>query len=376
MNLDGQLPSSTEAETPLEITELKLAEEKVRESEERFRLLIESVKDYAIFMLDPEGRVLTWNAGAERIKGYRAEEIVGKHYSIFFPAEDAQSGTPDLALKTAAAEGRVEREGWRLRKDGSRFWADVVVTAVRNPDGSLRGFSKVTRDASERKQAEESLRELSSRLLSVQDEERRRIARELHDSTAQTLSALSINLALMQQYIEPSADPRVSTVLRNSLALADQVSREIRGLSYLLHPPLLDEAGLADTLRWYIYRFTQRTKIEVDLQISPSEFDRLERDMELALFRVIQECLANVYRHSGSRLAGVRLVREPAEISLQVWDEGKGLGPDTPVGDKTRPPVIGVGIRGMKERVRQLGGRMEIRARHPGTVIEIVLPLH
>ena len=129
----------------------------LHQSEERFRLLVEGVKDYAIFMLDPGGRVASWNAGAESIKGYRADEIVGQHFSRFYPQEDVESGKPDQELKTAASEGYLEDEGWRLRKDGSRFWANVVITAIRDKNGELLGFSKVTRDFTERRKAEEAL---------------------------------------------------------------------------------------------------------------------------------------------------------------------------------------------------------------------------
>jgi PAS domain S-box-containing protein len=138
-----------------DITERKRAEELLRASEERFHLLVERIEDYAIFMLDADGRVATWNAGAERIKGYTADEIIGQHFSRFFPSEDIQRGKPVHELKVAAAEGRLEDEGWRVRKDGSRFWANVVITAIRDKAGTLRGFSRVTRDLTERKQAEE-----------------------------------------------------------------------------------------------------------------------------------------------------------------------------------------------------------------------------
>ncbi len=140
-----------------DITERKRAEEALRESEERFRLLVEGVKDYAIFMLDPEGRVTTWNEGAERIKGYRAEEIIGQHFSRFFTMEDAERNKPQEELKVAAAQGRFEEEGWRVRKDGSRFWANVTITALRDETGGVRGFAKVTRDFTDRRRAEEAL---------------------------------------------------------------------------------------------------------------------------------------------------------------------------------------------------------------------------
>src|SRR6478672_1934229 len=127
-------------------------------SSDLFRLLVSSVRDYAIFALDPDGIILTWNAGAERIKGYRADEIIGKHFSIFYPHELVAEGFPAFELRTAANTGRFEDEGWRLRKDGSRFWANVVITALRDASGNLLGYGKVTRDLTERRQAEEALR--------------------------------------------------------------------------------------------------------------------------------------------------------------------------------------------------------------------------
>ena len=139
------------------LAERKQSEQDLRESEERFRALVKGVKDYAIFMLDPDGRVLTWNDGAERIKGYRPDEIIGKHFSCFYPKEDVERGKPDQGLRVAKIEGRFEEEGQRVRKDGSLFWANVVITALRDDAGNLRAFTKVTRDITERKRAEEEL---------------------------------------------------------------------------------------------------------------------------------------------------------------------------------------------------------------------------
>ena len=149
--------------TAFDITDRKQAEQTLRESEERLRLLIASVKDYEIFMLDPEGHIVIWNLGAEKNKGYSVEEITGRHHSIFFPPEAVEAGVPDQELRVAAAEGSFEDEGWRVRKDGSLFWADVVTTALRDSDGTLRGFSKVIRDITDRKKAEEALRESEER---------------------------------------------------------------------------------------------------------------------------------------------------------------------------------------------------------------------
>jgi PAS domain S-box-containing protein len=141
-----------------DVTERKRAEETIRQSEEHFRLLVAGVKDYAILMLDPDGYVVSWNAGAERIKGYQAGEIIGQHFSRFYSPGDIHSGKPELELKVAASEGRFEEEGWRVRKDGTRFWANVILTAIRGETGALRGFAKVTRDITERKRAEEEFR--------------------------------------------------------------------------------------------------------------------------------------------------------------------------------------------------------------------------
>jgi PAS domain S-box-containing protein len=147
-----------------DVTERKLAEEALRQNEERFRLLVEGVKDYAIFMLDPEGKVASWNEGAHRIKGYRQQEILGRHFSIFYPEEDLKRSKPERELEIAQDNGTYEEEGWRVRKDGSRFWASVLITALRDEAGGLRGFAKVTRDITERKRAEEEIRQLNKNL--------------------------------------------------------------------------------------------------------------------------------------------------------------------------------------------------------------------
>ena len=136
-------------------------------SEDSFRLMVDSVKDYAIVMLDPQGNVVSWNPGAERIKGYRPDEIIGKHFSCFYPSDSVQRGVPEKELETATKDGRFEDEGWRVRKDGSKFWANAIITALRDPDGSLRGFAKVTRDLTERKQAEERIRQQSSEIMEL-----------------------------------------------------------------------------------------------------------------------------------------------------------------------------------------------------------------
>jgi len=333
-------------------------------SEQRYQSLIEGVRDYAIFMLTPDGHVASWNLGAERTKGYRANEIVGRHFSCFYPEEDIRDGKPQRQLMTATAEGRVEDEGWRVRKDGSRFWASVVVTALRDDEGRLQGFSKVSRNITERKRAEDSVRELSGRLLQIQDEERRHFARELHDSAGQMLAALSMNLAPLETEAS-KIGPNAANLVRESVNLVGELSNQVRTISHLLHPPLLDEVGLSSALRLYVEGFAERSKIAVDLEI-PSNFGRLLRDWETTIFRIVQESLTNIHRHSGSQVARIHVYRSETEVRVEVQDAGTGISPQKR-SEMESTGKTGVGIRGMRERLRQLGGTLEIGTVPDGT---------
>jgi signal transduction histidine kinase len=231
---------------------------------------------------------------------------------------------------------------------------------------------KHARVLAERKQAKEALRELCGRLAKVREEERRSFARELHDSTAQSLAALVMNLSRLNKSLG-SLDPQVRNLASDSLTLAEQCSREVRTLSYLLHPPLLDDRGLASAVRWYVEGYSRRSRVRVHLDL-PGEVTRLPREIETALFRVVQESLSNVYRHSGSRVARVRLEQGPAELKLEISDEGRRI----PSGGvpKLRQGVTGpgVGVAGMRERVVQLGGRFEVHSGQRGTTVRVTLP--
>ena len=352
-----------------------LADKPKSEQAEQFRLLVDAVQDYAIFMLDPEGNVASWNSGAQRIKGYTADEIIGSHFSRFYIEEDRRNHKPERFLELACRQGRIEQEGWRVRKDGSRFWASVTLTAIHDSNGKLLGFGKVTRDISERRQMEErlheserSLRELSLHLLRSQDDERRRIGRDLHDSLGQYLAALKMNLELLARTC-PS-DMHLTEAIR----LTYESMKEVRTLSYLLHPPLLEESGLASAVQWYLDGFSARSHIEIEFEKEP-DFPRLPRDLELAMFRILQEALTNVHRHSGSRTARVRLIATENEAVLEVSDDGQGIAPEL-LHRVRNEGALGIGLRGMTERMLQLGGELHIEsAPQQGTTITAIAPI-
>jgi len=360
----------------------------LRETERRFRLLVEAVQDYAIFTLDADGCVDSWNIGAKRLKGYEASEIIGQHFSRFYPPEEVQNGKPQRELSIAISEGRVEDEGWRVRKDGSRFWANVVITATKDAHGGVIGFSKVTRDFTERmlaqqnlqdsqrklQESERSLRELSFHLLRTQDEERRRIGRDLHDSLGQYLSVLKMKLDCLK-----SSTSKISAndlaELNDCAQITEDAVKEVRTISYLLYPPMLEEMGLKSAISWYLDGFTKRSGIRTTFEVSPA-LGRLAPDVELAIFRVLQEALTNVHRHSGTATADVRLLVDDDTFVLQVSDHGKGANfnnCERPGQDWTG--AHGVGLRGMRERMRQIEGNLELWSSEKGTTVTATVPL-
>jgi PAS domain S-box-containing protein len=361
-------------------------ERALHRSEQRFRLLVEAVQDYAIFTLDAGGRVSSWNLGAQRIKGYKASEILGTHFSCFYPDEDRQAAKPQRELVIAAREGRLEDEGWRLRKDGSRFWANVVITALKDNQGNVIGFTKVTRDFSERMQAqralqesqrqlqdsEKSLRRLSHHLLRTQDEERRRIGRDLHDSLGQYLTVLKMKLDSLGSAAARNHDENAGE-LKECAQLTAEAITEVRTISYLLYPPMLEELGLSSAIPWYLEGFTKRSGIQTSFEISPG-FRRLPADVELALFRVLQESLTNVHRHSGSPTANIRLSVNGSVI-LEVRDQGKGAQLRNLEQSEQDTGALGVGVRGMSERMRQLGGKLELSSTPEGTTVTAMVPI-
>ena len=344
----------------------------------QFRLLVESVSDYAIYLLDTAGRVMSWNAGAERIKGYSASEILGRHFSLFYPAEDRAAGRPDEMLRHASEDGRTSAQGWRVRKDGSRFWADVVITALRNRSGALTGYAKVTRDLTARRESEErlrvaaaSLQSLTRRLVQAEEAERRRIATELHDRVGQTLSALNINLDIALGSLGESGSPDLRMRLRDSLGLVDGTLSTIENVMAELRPPLLEEYGIAAALGWYGEEFAKRTNIAVKCDDQARERNReLHREAAIALFRIVQEALNNVAKHAQATEVNLRIDADAHDMTITIRDNGKGFDPVTAEARSTR-----LGMTTMQERVTAAGGSLELQSTPgKGTTIKARVP--
>lgn len=388
---------------------LAVARREIEENEQRYRLMVSEVRDYGIFMLDPDGRVRTWNTGAERLKGYQAGEIIGQHLSLFFTEEDLAAGRPEQELRTAEAEGRNEAEGWRVRKDGSVFWANEVLTAIRTPDGVFRGFGKIVRDLTERKATEDALRrardelelrvrertsELSSalasleresevrrrteqarlellrRLVTIQEDERQRISRELHDEMGQHLAALSLELKLVAEALPGglAAKARLSRLRE----ITGQIGREVHRLALELRPTALDDLGLRTALENYLDEWSERTGIAVEFHCSLGE-ERPDSLVETALYRIVQESLTNVLKHSGATRLGVVLGKLDGRVQLIVEDNGRGFDPDSA---PDSPDAAGrLGLLGMRERVAMVGGTFSIESTPGGpTTVFVNIP--
>jgi signal transduction histidine kinase len=287
----------------------------------------------------------------------------------------------DESIRRAIGECSDFEGEYRLVIPGGAFvylhyLGHPVVTAA----GELVEYVGTITDITARKRAEERLqasltevRALAARQMHAQDEERRRIARELHETTAQDLAALKMNLVALDRSGALSR-ARDRVLLEESAALAERTMTDIRTLSYLLHPPFLDEVGLTSAVRWFANGFAKRSGVEVHLDL-PEEFGRFPQEIETTLFRMVQECLINIHRHAHSRAAAIRLRTEPERLVIEVQDWGRGMPPDARVEQAVDRAALGVGIAGMRERMKQLGGELEIRSGPQGTTVRALLPI-
>ena len=396
------------------VTDRKHTEDALRESEQRFRLLIQGIQEYAIFQLDPQGRVVSWNAGAERLKGYRAEEIIGKHFSVFYPREDLIRGTPEQNLEEAAQRGQSVHEGWRLRKDGSLFWGNVVINALRDPKGHLLGFAKLTRDVTERREREETLtkakellelrveqraavltrvneelrveiaereraeeqfkasldqlRAFAARLQKVREEERTSIAREIHDELGQACTAIKMDLALIGRKTT-KRQTHLRAKVDSASRLVDDMIVTLRRIASELRPRTLDDLGLTAALESQAQEFEARTGIHCRVAL-PEEPLTLDDERSTAIFRIFQESLTNVARHAHATRVEARLERKADQLIFQVRDNGRGFDPAEA---KVRKSL---GLVGMQERALMLNGELQVEGvPGAGTTMILRIPL-
>lgn len=308
---------------------------------------------------------LAYAATGLSVLGFMRGPLSGPH--------EAEMANRILSIAMIWLAAALSLQRWRREKTLERAFSDMERRVRDRTDELTRANSSLQTEIADRKDKEELLRQLSGHLMTAQDQERRRIARELHDNSGQTLAAIAVNLSRIENLV-PDAPPKVKNLVADTAAMAEQTSREIRTISYLLHPPLLEESGLLSAIGWLANGFMQRSGIKTEVA-APAEFERLPADIEVTIFRIVQETLTNVARHSGSKTAFIKLTRQPGEIVLEVRDEGTGIPPEKLEKVHGNVSALGVGVAGVWERVRQFGGALEINSNSRGTTVMVVVPL-
>ncbi|HEY1402683.1 MAG TPA: PAS domain S-box protein [Pyrinomonadaceae bacterium] len=391
----------------LDITESKRAEERLRESEERLRLIMESVKDFAIITTDTDGIVTGWRPGAEKAFGWTAQEIVGRSNEVTFTPEDRERGVPAQEMKTAREKGSAADERWHVRKDGSRFYVSGVMSPVRH-GGELTGYVKIARDLTEQRRAEEALHraheeledrvrsrtlelaeanvslqaeiverrasqaarvELLRQLVRTQEDERRRIAREMHDQFGQQLTALILKLGMLKA--ECGAQKELCDQLEALEMVARQLDADVDFFVWELRPTALDDLGLQLALTNYAQNWSKHFGVPVEVHENGMNKYRLNFEIETAFYRIAQEALNNVAKHAGATSVSILLERRAGSVSLIVEDDGCGFDEENTSVSGDR----GLGLAGMRERAALLGGSVEIEsATGEGTTIIARIP--
>ena len=380
-----------------DITESRTIEKELREKQELLRAAFTQTYSF-MAILSKDGTIVDANRAALEGTGFTRDEAIGnKLWDVWWRSLPEEREIAKTSVATAHKGLAVREECQYVLRDGTIRFADRTLNPVQNETGETVMIVCSGLDITEHRQLRsmleervhertrelesknlelvrqtEVVRELSARLLQIQDEERRRIARELHDSVGQMLAAVSMNMAHVTHEAR-SLSPDAHKALEDNAGLLEQLSSEIRTISHLLHPPLLDEVGLQSALQWYIDGFSERSKIKVDLEL-PDDFGRLPRNLEITLFRVVQECLTNIHRHSGSNTAAIRVSRSQNEVRLEVRDAGKGIPAEAQT-SLSSGKLSGVGLRGMHERLRQMGGHLDVQSNGNGTLVLATLPI-
>jgi PAS domain S-box-containing protein len=340
-------------------------------AERRFRLLVDGVQDYAMYLLDREARVASWNAGAERLMGYRAEEILGADFGSFFVPEDTKAGRPRSVLTAAQAAGRSEAELWWVRKDGSRFWAHMVVTTLGDAAGGHVGYATLVHDLTERRRAAEIRARLLKQVITAQEDEQRRIARELHDETGQSLTSLLVGLrALADSPLPGDAQGRAEQLRTIAARTLNEVRRFARGL----RPSALDELGLVPALEQQAAEYRRSHGFTVHVEARSLEGVRLPGPVETALYRIVQEALTNAAKHANARTVSIVARLHGRRAQVIVADDGCGFDVDAAL--RVPESWTHLGLHGMRERAALLGGDVTIESTAgEGTTIYVSVPV-
>jgi PAS domain S-box-containing protein len=325
----------------------------------------------AAFISDHHGRITYWNRGAERLYGWRKEEATGQNSSALLQTEFPISRQE--VLQTMQQKGVWEGELQQTTRYGHRITVASRWTCRRDNQGAPNGWLEINSDLTLQKQSQEAARRLSARILKVQDEERRKVARELHDSLGQYLASLKVNISASLRTVQSES---IRQMLTECAQLLDQCLSETRTISYLLHPPLLDETGLASPIRWYVEGFAKRSGIEVSLHI-PATIPRFTNEIETAVFRILQESLTNAHRHAKTPRVEIGIQVAADTVVLSVRDYGSGIPPKLLRSFMDRNERVGVGLAGMRERARELGGLMTVMPADdgPGTIVAVEIPI-
>ena len=354
-----------------DVTAQKLAEQALRESEQRFRVITDA-SPVLVWMSGTDKLCYYFNKGWLDFVGRTLEQESGSGWTENVHPEDF-----DRCLKVYVSNFDARRPfemEYRMRHHTGQYrWILDRGVPRYAPDGTFEGYVGACLDIHDQKEAAEKVRiaDDMTRLMKAQDEERRRIARELHDSAGQTLVVLGMNLAQLVHRAQGIA-PELAREGKEIEAVVQQLHREIRTTSYLLHPPLLDENGLASALNWYVDGLAGRSDVAITLDVADN-VGRLPRDMELAIFRVVQKCLTNIHRHSGSKTAVIRIGREGESVRTEVQDHGRGILPERML--EIQSHGCGVGLTGIRERIRQFHGEMKIESNGSGTFVIVSIPI-
>jgi two-component system CheB/CheR fusion protein len=393
----------------VDITESKRLEKFLRESDTRVRLMMESVEDYAIVMLNAEGHIEMWNSGAERTFGYTAAEVTGQHIAIIFTPEDRQREIPSVEMENAREKGRAADERWHLRKDGRRLYVSGVLSSLNDANGAVIGYVKIGRDLTEQRRAEEELRrtndglevrvrertfelakvneslrdEISERIqterdrvrllrqiVRAQEDERRRIARDIHDQVGQQMTALRLNLAAIDQGCDGDAEIREK--VEQTKNIAERLDADVDFLAWELRPAALDDIGVAEAMGTFVRQWSKHSGVEAQFHTTGLDKERLSPETETNLYRIMQEALNNTMKYAQASRVDVLLERRDNQVVLIVEDDGAGFNPKEEIGGEDHK---GMGLIGMRERAALVGGTLQIESKpKKGTTIFVRVP--